>query len=174
MRPGQLLRHWRWAVIGLTLIAAVFTPSADPLSMLVLAVPLDRLLFHLHRHRQAPRALSEPPPPAASRRRGGRSGGASSPTSASRPTPSSSRRSTSSTPASSVLVSAPTGSGKTLVAEYAIAATLARGTKVFYTTPLKALSNQKYRDLCAAHGEERVGLLTGDTAIRARAPRSSS
>ncbi len=67
---------------------------------------------------------------------------------------------------SSVLVSAPTGSGKTLVAEYAISRTLAHGTKVFYTTPLKALSNQKYRDLCAAHGEEHVGLLTGDTAIR--------
>ncbi len=71
---------------------------------------------------------------------------------------------------SSVLVSAPTGSGKTLVAEYAICQTLARGTKAFYTTPLKALSNQKYRELCAAHGEERVGLLTGDTAIRPGAP----
>jgi superfamily II RNA helicase len=71
---------------------------------------------------------------------------------------------------SSVLVSAPTGSGKTLVAEYAISQTLARRTKVFYTTPLKALSNQKYRDLCIAHGEERVGLLTGDTAIRPGAP----
>jgi superfamily II RNA helicase len=71
---------------------------------------------------------------------------------------------------SSVLVSAPTGSGKTLVAEYAIWRTLARGTKVFYTTPLKALSNQKFRDLCLAHGEEKVGLLTGDTAIRPRAP----
>ncbi len=70
----------------------------------------------------------------------------------------------------SVLVSAPTGSGKTLVAEYAICRTLARGTKVFYTTPLKALSNQKYRDLCAAHGVEQVGLLTGDTAIRPHAP----
>ena len=67
---------------------------------------------------------------------------------------------------SSVLVSAPTGSGKTLVAEYAICQTLARGTKAFYTTPLKALSNQKYKELCTAHGEERVGLLTGDTAIR--------
>ena len=53
---------------------------------------------------------------------------------------------------SSVLVSAPTGSGKTLVAEYAISQTLARGTKSFYTTPLKALSNQKYRELCTAHG----------------------
>jgi len=71
---------------------------------------------------------------------------------------------------SSVLVSAPTGSGKTLVAEYAIYRTLAERTKVFYTTPLKALSNQKYRDLCIAHGEEQVGLLTGDTAIRPRAP----
>ena len=71
---------------------------------------------------------------------------------------------------SSVLVSAPTGSGKTLVAEYAICQTLARGTKAFYTTPLKALSNQKYRELCTAHGEDRVGLLTGDTAIRPGAP----
>jgi len=71
---------------------------------------------------------------------------------------------------SSVLVSAPTGSGKTLVAEYAICQTLARGTKAFYTTPLKALSNQKYRELCAAHGEEKVGLLTGDTVILPGAP----
>jgi len=71
---------------------------------------------------------------------------------------------------SSVLVSAPTGSGKTLVAEYSICQTLARGTKAFYTTPLKALSNQKYRELCTAHGEDRVGLLTGDTAILPGAP----
>ncbi len=70
----------------------------------------------------------------------------------------------------SVLVSAPTGSGKTLVAEYSICQTLAAGTKAFYTTPLKALSNQKYQDLCAAHGEDQVGLLTGDTAIRPKAP----
>ncbi len=70
----------------------------------------------------------------------------------------------------SVLVSAPTGSGKTLVAEYAIWRTRNQGTKAFYTTPLKALSNQKFQDLCAEHGEDRVGLLTGDTAIRPRAP----
>ncbi len=69
----------------------------------------------------------------------------------------------------SVLVSAPTGSGKTLVAEYAISRTLAQGAKAFYTTPLKALSNQKFQDLCAEHGQERVGLLTGDTVIRPRA-----
>ena len=65
----------------------------------------------------------------------------------------------------SVLVAAPTGSGKTLVAEYAIARTLASGGKVFYTTPLKALSNQKYGDLLRAHGPQRVGLLTGDNAV---------
>jgi len=70
----------------------------------------------------------------------------------------------------SVLVSAPTGSGKTLVAEYAVARALAEGGKAFYTTPLKALSNQKYLELAAAHGVDRVGLLTGDTAVRPAAP----
>ena len=70
----------------------------------------------------------------------------------------------------SVLVSAPTGSGKTLVAAYAVDRALATGGKAFYTTPLKALSNQKFAELSAAHGSERVGLLTGDTARRAEAP----
>jgi superfamily II RNA helicase len=65
----------------------------------------------------------------------------------------------------SVLVSAPTGSGKTVVAEYAVHLALQRGTRVFYTTPLKALSNQKYSDLSAAHGGRNVGLLTGDNSI---------
>ena len=70
----------------------------------------------------------------------------------------------------SVLVAAPTGSGKTLVAEYAIARALAAGGKTFYTTPLKALSNQKFGDLVRAHGADRVGLLTGDNAINGDAP----
>jgi superfamily II RNA helicase len=70
----------------------------------------------------------------------------------------------------SVLVSAPTGSGKTLVAAYAVDQAVATGGKAFYTTPLKALSNQKFAELCAAHGSERVGLLTGDTALRPDAP----
>lgn len=65
----------------------------------------------------------------------------------------------------SVLVAAPTGAGKTLVAEYAIARALAAGAKAFYTTPLKALSNQKYQDLKSELGPARVGLLTGDNAI---------
>jgi ATP-dependent RNA helicase HelY len=70
----------------------------------------------------------------------------------------------------SVLVAAPTGSGKTLVAEYAIAKAMAEGKKAFYTTPLKALSNQKYGDLLRQWGSEHVGLLTGDNSINGDAP----
>lgn len=61
-----------------------------------------------------------------------------------------------------VLVAAPTGAGKTIVGEFAIHLALAKGQKVFYTTPIKALSNQKYAELVTRYGEERVGLLTGD------------
>ena len=70
----------------------------------------------------------------------------------------------------SVLVAAPTGSGKTIVGEFAIHLALQAGRKCFYTTPIKALSNQKYRDLVDAHGPEVVGLLTGDTSINGDAP----
>ncbi len=63
-----------------------------------------------------------------------------------------------------VLVAAPTGAGKTIVAEFAIHLALAQGKKAFYTTPIKALSNQKYTDLVATYGEDQVGLLTGDTS----------
>jgi superfamily II RNA helicase len=69
----------------------------------------------------------------------------------------------------SVVVSAPTGSGKTLVGEYAIHRALAHGRKVFYTTPLKALSNQKLRDFRQQFGAERVGLLTGDLSLNREA-----
>ena len=65
----------------------------------------------------------------------------------------------------SVLVSAPTGSGKTVVADHAVDSALAGGRRSFYTTPIKALSNQKYRDLCRRLGPDRVGLLTGDNVI---------
>ncbi len=65
----------------------------------------------------------------------------------------------------SVLVSAPTGSGKTVVADHAVDSALSAGRRAFYTTPIKALSNQKYRDLCRRLGPERVGLLTGDNVI---------
>ena len=70
----------------------------------------------------------------------------------------------------SVLVAAPTGSGKTVVAEYAVARAMAAGRRAFYTAPIKALSNQKFRDLAAVHGAEQVGLLTGDNAINGDAP----
>ncbi|MGH2695555.1 MAG: DEAD/DEAH box helicase, partial [Actinomycetota bacterium] len=70
----------------------------------------------------------------------------------------------------SVLVAAPTGSGKTVVAEFAIERALAAGRKAFYTTPLKALSNQKFGDFVARYGAARVGLLTGDNSINGEAP----
>ncbi|MEO0407714.1 MAG: DEAD/DEAH box helicase, partial [Cyanobacteria bacterium P01_A01_bin.135] len=70
----------------------------------------------------------------------------------------------------SVVVCAPTGSGKTLVGEYAIYRALARRRRVFYTTPLKALSNQKLRDFSKLFGQENVGLLTGDLSVNRSAP----
>lgn len=69
----------------------------------------------------------------------------------------------------SVLVTAPTGTGKTLVAEYAIWRARQRHQRVIYTTPLKALSNQKYRDLCTLYGSEAVGLVTGDIVEHSKA-----
>ncbi|MEA3510750.1 MAG: DEAD/DEAH box helicase, partial [Actinomycetota bacterium] len=70
----------------------------------------------------------------------------------------------------SVVVTAPTGSGKTLIAEAGAAIALAAGERTFYTAPIKALSNQKYRDLTARYGEGGVGLLTGDNTINGEAP----
>lgn len=70
----------------------------------------------------------------------------------------------------SVLVAAPTGSGKTIVGEFAVHLALSSGRKCFYTTPIKALSNQKFHDLTQRYGAENVGLLTGDNSINATAP----
>src|SRR6187402_3295513 len=69
-----------------------------------------------------------------------------------------------------VLVAAPTGAGKTVVGEFAVHLALAEGRKCFYTTPIKALSNQKYADLVRRHGADAVGLLTGDASINGEAP----
>ena len=69
-----------------------------------------------------------------------------------------------------VLVAAPTGAGKTIVGEFAVHLALATGRKAFYTTPIKALSNQKYADLVRRHGVDQVGLLTGDASINGEAP----
>jgi ATP-dependent RNA helicase HelY len=68
-----------------------------------------------------------------------------------------------------VLVAAPTGAGKTVVGEFAAFFALQAGKKCFYTTPIKALSNQKYSEFVAKFGEDRVGLLTGDTSINGEA-----
>ncbi|MDJ0394989.1 DEAD/DEAH box helicase [Rhodococcus sp. G-MC3] len=69
-----------------------------------------------------------------------------------------------------VLVCAPTGAGKTIIGEFAVHLALASGRKCFYTTPIKALSNQKFAELTARYGRETVGLLTGDSSINPDAP----
>ncbi|MDI3407085.1 DEAD/DEAH box helicase [Streptomyces cavernicola] len=69
-----------------------------------------------------------------------------------------------------VLVAAPTGSGKTIVGEFAVHLALRQGKKCFYTTPIKALSNQKYADLARRYGQDKVGLLTGDNSVNSDAP----
>ena len=69
-----------------------------------------------------------------------------------------------------VLVCAPTGAGKTVVGEFAVHLALASGGKCFYTTPLKALSNQKHNDFVARYGKDQIGLLTGDQSVNSHAP----
>ncbi len=69
-----------------------------------------------------------------------------------------------------VLVAAPTGAGKTVVGEFAVAMAISHGGKCFYTTPIKALSNQKFNDLVGVYGAASVGLLTGDVSINGDAP----
>ncbi len=70
----------------------------------------------------------------------------------------------------SVVVAAPTGAGKTLVADYAVERALAANRRVVYTSPIKALSNQKFRDFRASYGDERVGIMTGDVTLQPEAP----
>jgi len=70
----------------------------------------------------------------------------------------------------SVLVAAPTGTGKTLIAEKVVEKVLAEEREVIYTSPIKALSNQKFRDFAKLYGREKVGLITGDVSINERAP----
>ena len=71
--------------------------------------------------------------------------------------------------ANSVLVSAPTGSGKTLIADYIIDKNLREYKRVIYTAPIKALSNQKFIDFKAEYGEDKIGLITGDVVINSGA-----
>src|SRR5690554_5286238 len=69
----------------------------------------------------------------------------------------------------SVLVAAPTGAGKTIVAEFAVYLAMKEQQKIFYTAPMKALSNQKFQELVQVYGSEHVGILTGDNNINAHA-----
>ncbi|MBF1159575.1 MAG: DEAD/DEAH box helicase, partial [Thermobifida sp.] len=71
---------------------------------------------------------------------------------------------------SSVLVAAPTGAGKTIVGQFGAYVALEQGMRAFYTTPIKALSNQKYLELCDLYGADNVGLATGDTSVNSSAP----
>ncbi|WP_460744605.1 DEAD/DEAH box helicase [Mariniluteicoccus endophyticus] len=71
---------------------------------------------------------------------------------------------------SGVLVAAPTGAGKTIAGEFAVFLAVQQGRKAFYTTPIKALSNQKFNDLVRRYGADNVGLLTGDSSINSEAP----
>lgn len=70
----------------------------------------------------------------------------------------------------SVLVAAPTGAGKTVVAQFAVALARHRGVRVFYTSPIKALSNQKFAEFAREYGDDQVGLLTGDVSLNRNAP----
>jgi ATP-dependent RNA helicase DOB1 len=69
----------------------------------------------------------------------------------------------------SVLVSAPTGSGKTLIADYIIDKDIKANKRIIYTAPIKALSNQKYKDFTEAYGVQNIGLITGDIVINSDA-----
>src|ERR1041384_4439938 len=69
-----------------------------------------------------------------------------------------------------VLVAAPTGSGKTVVGEFAVHLAITQGTKAFYTTPLTGLCHQKYTALARGYGADSVGLLTGDVSVNGEAP----
>ena len=169
----RALPVWRYAIVGIVFIAAAITPSGDPVSLASLSVPMILLYFaaigvgslFTRRRKAAGRALTEQPShdhrvdhtwfsegPYASLDRFQR------------------EACDAIVRGDDVVVAAPTGSGKTVAAEYALATALRNQQRAFYTTPLKALSNQKFHDLVALHGEEKVGLLTGDVAIHPEAP----
>ena len=158
--------------MGICILVAVITPSGDPISMLMLSVPMvvfyeaSILIGRLLTRRRRPRRRRDRRP-APGR---GAAGWGSADAYPFELDPFQVRAVEALDGGRSVLVAAPTGSGKTVVAEYAVARALAEGTKAFYTTPIKALSNQKYADLARRHGPDRVGLLTGDNSINGDAP----
>ena len=162
---GTLKSGRRYAIVGICILVAVITPSGDPISMLMLSVPDGPLLRDLDHRRAHPGAAQE------DRRSGLMADRAELLAGYDFALDGFQLRALDAIDAGrSVLVAAPTGSGKTVVAEYAVAKALAEGGKAFYTAPIKALSNQKYTDLARRHGTSRVGLLTGDNSINGDAP----
>jgi hypothetical protein len=164
--PDTLAAKRRHAIVGIVAFVAVITPGGDPVSLIAMTIPLcifyeasiwlARLMLAV---RQEPRG----------------DGHGRVTVSPSDSVPFTLDRFQLEAIAEfdagrSVLVAAPTGSGKTVVADAAIDIALNAGGKTFYTTPIKALSNQKFSDLVARLGTERVGLLTGDTAVNGDAP----
>ena len=143
----------------IVVFAAVITPSGDPFSMLALAVPMYVFYEVSIAARQAPAPLSTAPGDGRSRRPGtpSRARPRCRRGSGSRSTPSRRRALDALDEGRSVLVSAPTGSGKTVVADYAVARARAEGRRAFYTTPLKALSNQKFAELVEVYGADARG-----------------
>ena len=147
----RLISWRRYAIIGIVVLVAVITPSGDPISLAALSVPM--YLFYelsiligwlITRRRVHRRDVTE----------------------AFTLDPFQQQAVAAIDRGESVLVAAPTGAGKTVVAEHAVERVLAEPDgRVFYTTPVKALSNQKYGDLVRRHGPDRIGLLTGDNSI---------
>ena len=154
----QLLSWWRWAVIGITLVAAIFTPSGDPFSMLALAIPADRLLLPVDPHREAARGGERPRPCA-------RAAFEASLSFELGPLPGQAIDAIDDD-ANSVLVERAHRLGQDArgLLRGALRAR-ARARKAFYTTPLKALSNQKFTELVAEHGAR-----AGRPAHRRRSP----
>ena len=169
---GDAAEAWRYALVGIVVIAAVITPSGDPVSLMLLGGPDDGALLRGRAHRLARAAA-----PVARDVTDRRADVAERPDrvelTARYDFPLDRFQSEAFDALDAgehVVVAAPTGSGKTVVAEYGIAVARAEGKRAFYTAPIKALSNQKYRDLVAIHGDDAVGLLTGDNAINGDAP----
>ena len=166
LTPRQLLGWWRMATVIIVLAAAIITPSGDPIRMLALAVPMFLLYFisiaigafalKMRRRKARRTAASVVTGPA----RAGASASTGSRSRRSRPSTGAARCSSARPPVRARRSSPSTPSPSPVPA----------GGRAFYTTPIKALSNQKYHDLVGVHGADAVGLLTGDNAVNGDAP----
>src|SRR6478609_9417588 len=178
IKGRQLVKSWRITVFLVCLFSAMAAPGADAMSMFYLAVPMLVLFFAaiglclLNDRRRDTRAAkvaaeTEATADQAAEAKTYLCGFTRS--LAFDLDPFQREACLSLQAGRGVLVAAPTGAGKTIVGEFAIYLALQRGLKAFYTTPIKALSNQKYTELADKYGAAQVGLLTGDTSINGEA-----